>query len=104
MTIEQVNQIAEEYADMYMDQNIPLISKKDNIRNTFIQNAKTVISILSKRYCIVEKEKVVETYNDITYDARYMPEFDNKVLFDYDVESYFHYLFGYNVFDNDDNC
>lgn len=65
MTVEHINQIAEEYADMYMDLNIPLISKKDNIRNTFIREAKTVLSILSERYYIVEKDKVDEEYNKL---------------------------------------
>lgn len=65
MTKDQIRQIAEEYADMYMERNIPLVSKKDNIRNTFIQDAYTVLSILTERYCVVARSKVVEEYNKI---------------------------------------
>lgn len=107
MTIGQIKQITEAYAHNLLD-----VSKHDPDLNEeawkeqfdmCVEGTKEFLEWLNKNYCIVEKDKVIETYNGITYDGRYMAEYENKVLFDYDVESYFHYMFGSNMFGND-NC
>ncbi|MCM1484066.1 MAG: SAM-dependent methyltransferase [Muribaculaceae bacterium] len=57
MTPEEIKKIAEEYADMYMERYIPQVSKKDNIRNTFIREAMTILIVLTERYYLIEKGK-----------------------------------------------
>lgn len=64
MTQDEIKKIAEEYADIHMQKNIPLVKKTDNIRNAFVQDATRVLSDLSESYFIVEKSKVRELYKD----------------------------------------
>lgn len=64
MTPDQIRQIAEEYAEHKspIADFINAYDKRDNLHEVYKEEAVKVLQYLAKRYCVVERSKVVEMH------------------------------------------
>ena len=75
MTDHEIISLAREYAEeIYPNLSDKIIS----LRTQEIKNAERLIRFLLRRYCLVEKAKVIETYNRAWNEWNFTLDAENK--------------------------
>ena len=90
MTDEQINALAREYADL-VKRLFPDTS--DHIYRDKIFQAKNVIKLIMRDFCIVEKEKVLELYKKSMNAEQWGDRGDDNLYGGYVLETLFPELF-----------